>query len=1033
MNSAHSFFTSWLADYALLATSLMAAVMIVLRCLKQPAQRIAAARAVATGLVMLALVGALPFWPRVAWRNIDPSSQREVREGPPRSIELASAGRHKILEPVLETGVVRRESPRPAQPLRLAEHGAPHAAPAPKDAGRGSSDLAPTAGRKVPVQNDASSAPAVAPLLVVFEIGAILSLLWLSIGAAQVIRLRRLSQPADTSLHELLLRVAENPNQIPDLRLSASIAQPVALGLFRPTIILPEAFVAGESDSRLECALAHELAHIRNGDLWLLGILRLLLPLLFGHPLYWWLRRRVRLDQELLADAAAARGDRVQYAQALLEWSQATCSRTAAFAGSIALWERPSLLARRIVVLLDRNTRVEITCPMRWQRIIHGAILATVLALSIVTLRPIASQAKQPQSTKQAESIGFNGRVLDPSGNPVGGASVRLMILADHHNTPEHRAVSDPDGRFVISVSQVVYKRLIEHTRGETARLVASAPGFGFGWADPSGNKALVIRLAKDDVPIEGRILDSNGQPIAGATVKTHNLWAAADEDLGPFIKDVKLFGLWPWQGQHKLDLVTLNLATTTATDGTFRLEGIGQNRVAELTIASPAMASKQFFTITQDRPMLKSVSWVGLERGFYSYHGARFTHTAAFTRPIAGTIRARVSGQPIAGIKIRGAGAGDEYRDQAPAVAISDAEGRFRLIGLPVAKNYELRALPGSGIPFTPVKLAVAGTGSSADPVTQDITLDRGVCVRGQLMEKITRRPIRGVVSYYPFPENPRFKEAERIDFQASTDDDGRFEIAVLPGHGVLLGHADEGEYLAEVGREAIVDLERIALLPRLAVRSPSIPPYHAVAEVNLDPATERFTQDLALESARSATGRVVDPDGRLLTDVIGYGTNEHPWSHEILESGTFTLLNLDPRRPRRVTCFQIERELAGSVLVSGKEAGPMIVRLQPWGVVTGRILDWQGRPETGLVLNGWPRNRNSDSDEGTFPTSMKLDPEGRFRFEGLVPGLRYSAAVDGQGALPDRIAFRDVRVMPGQTKDLGDLRLRLIPDKDE
>ena len=81
------------------------------------------------------------------------------------------------------------------------------------------------------------------------------------------------------------------------------------LRVFRPTIasfgetnlILPERFLDAEPANQLEAALAHEWAHICNRDLWLIALVRLLLPVLFAHPGYWWLRRRIRDDQELLA------------------------------------------------------------------------------------------------------------------------------------------------------------------------------------------------------------------------------------------------------------------------------------------------------------------------------------------------------------------------------------------------------------------------------------------------------------------------------------------------------------------------------------------------------------------------------------------------------------------------------------------------------------------------------------------------------------------------------------------------------------
>ena len=82
-------------------------------------------------------------------------------------------------------------------------------------------------------------------------------------------------------------------------------------------------FAEAEPDGWIEAALANEWAHIRNGDLWLLAAARLMLPLLFAHPLYAWLRRRIRDDQEALADAAAAEGrGRIAYAEALLCWSR---------------------------------------------------------------------------------------------------------------------------------------------------------------------------------------------------------------------------------------------------------------------------------------------------------------------------------------------------------------------------------------------------------------------------------------------------------------------------------------------------------------------------------------------------------------------------------------------------------------------------------------------------------------------------------------------------------------------------------------
>ena len=91
---------------------------------------------------------------------------------------------------------------------------------------------------------------------------------------------------------------------------------PAALGLLRPKIVLPTAFAEEASPQALHAVLTHEWAHVRNGDLWLLGISRLLLVVLFAHPLFWWLRLRIRHDQETVADASvAAHADRADAAE----------------------------------------------------------------------------------------------------------------------------------------------------------------------------------------------------------------------------------------------------------------------------------------------------------------------------------------------------------------------------------------------------------------------------------------------------------------------------------------------------------------------------------------------------------------------------------------------------------------------------------------------------------------------------------------------------------------------------------------------
>jgi hypothetical protein len=101
------------------------------------------------------------------------------------------------------------------------------------------------------------------------------------------------------------------------------------------------------------------------------------------------------------------------------------------------------------------------------------------------------------------------------------------------------------------------------------------------------------------------------------------------------------------------------------------------------------------------------------------------------------------------------------------------------------------------------------------------------------------------------------------------------------------------------------------------------------------------------------------------------------------------------------------------------------LTIRLEPWGTVTGRILDDEGQPLRDLTLNNlggtYPP---SPAGRGILPGDARTNSVGRFRIDGLVPGLKYSATVPKVVAGPDAL-FRDVTVALGEVKDLGDLKV--------
>jgi beta-lactamase regulating signal transducer with metallopeptidase domain len=104
------------------------------------------------------------------------------------------------------------------------------------------------------------------------------------------------------------------------LRVSNEVISPLAMGVWKVTVILPVSAVLGLPREELEAVMAHELGHIRRWD-YLWNLLQMVLEsVLFFHPAVWWLSRTVRERREVCCDEIAVRScaGAAVYARALL-------------------------------------------------------------------------------------------------------------------------------------------------------------------------------------------------------------------------------------------------------------------------------------------------------------------------------------------------------------------------------------------------------------------------------------------------------------------------------------------------------------------------------------------------------------------------------------------------------------------------------------------------------------------------------------------------------------------------------------------
>ena len=137
------------------------------------------------------------------------------------------------------------------------------------------------------------------------------------------------------------------------------------------------------------------------------------------------------------------------------------------------------------------------------------------------------------------ERRSYQGRVVDPNGRPFVGAQLSFVSfsLSRNEEVPV-RATSGADGgfQFVILTSEFTTNRY-NVSRWPIGTIVARASGYAFGLAAANGDGAeLTLQLVRD-LPIEGRIIDLEGRPVAGATVTVLDVRASANGSLDAWIK----------------------------------------------------------------------------------------------------------------------------------------------------------------------------------------------------------------------------------------------------------------------------------------------------------------------------------------------------------------------------------------------------------------------------------------------------------------------------------------------------------------
>jgi beta-lactamase regulating signal transducer with metallopeptidase domain len=119
----------------------------------------------------------------------------------------------------------------------------------------------------------------------------------------------REGEPVTGDLASLSLEIAREAGlkRMPRVVTSLISSGPFVTGLFRPAVVLPAWFAQDYTRAEARAALAHELTHVKRGDLWALQASEIFVALMWFNPLAYIARQAFRTDQEAACDADVLR------------------------------------------------------------------------------------------------------------------------------------------------------------------------------------------------------------------------------------------------------------------------------------------------------------------------------------------------------------------------------------------------------------------------------------------------------------------------------------------------------------------------------------------------------------------------------------------------------------------------------------------------------------------------------------------------------------------------------------------------------
>lgn len=850
---------------------------------------------------------------------------------------------------------------------------------------------------------------------------------------------------------------------------------PMTLGVVWPIVLFPATWKQW-SRNRKRLVLMHELAHVKRFDVAFQLIARIVCALYWFHPLVWHGLKRLRVERELACDdcvlMAGARPS--EYASELLEIARQFPAMSLPSAVAMA---KSSNLEQRIGSMLDAaRSHLPIRPAAARALVIVTALIVTTVAVinpayvaddtATAEPDPQVEQAADADANEQitqagvdrgqrADSVTVSGRVLLPTGEPAIGATVRAAvgmwamledIVGSDYEPPRSETLTDKEGKYRLSFSTKPYgdlSRLDERWQEiwKKTSIAACLPGYGGQWVEFEEIEAekdnLVLRLV-DDIPLQGRVVDLEGNAVANVQIKIGGIQQGKDNRIETWLDAAKA-GELPWtladKASSSVDPALVDLSTSLKTDanGSFQIKGIGKDRLLNLAFEGAGTARESIKIVMRSiEPFERAIaSSAQFGDPTETVFGAEFTFTTAPSRPITGTVRDAETGQPLAGVAVESyKRAGKPYSNDRVLKTTTDQQGRFLLGGMPKAGGNKIIVLPDDGQPYLIQQVDVPDP-AGLDPVQVDVDLHRGILITGRVTDQVTGDPVHARLHYLPLRTNlfaqavPEFTDggnshSDQTRYQ--TKPDGTYCLVGLPGAAVVGAESVHRGYRRGVGYHSLIedkhaDGEYIDTYRNPINPSPQWP--NTMKKIDVADGIESVEIDFVMESGGTVPITILDAEGNPLRDVEVTGIGAGTYSTKTIPGHQFDAGNFGPGESRTIL---FRKDTLGWVQqVSASDTSGVTVKLQRIAKVHGRLLHQDHSPFSGVHVEAYPLPSAGFAKRLQGGTS---DQQGRFEIE-LLPGANYLLQAEGSGIDLSATILRDLSIEPGVTNNLGELRL--------